>query len=157
MELPRTANINNPVDVIGDAKEDRYKSALTCVLEDENVDGVIVISTPQLMTDMEAIAKTLVETAQHTEKPILSCFMATEDISETLHILDEENVPHYLFPEAAARAMANMAEYAWWVHRPRTKVRSFAKVKMDQAKRIIEGAKKEGRTFLLRDTHSIPR
>ncbi|UCE20116.1 MAG: acetate--CoA ligase family protein [Gemmatimonadota bacterium] len=147
-ELPPTANIHNPIDVIGDAKSERYKSALNFVLEDKNVDGVIVISTPQLMTDLQAIAKTVVETAQNTEKPILSCFMATEDISETLRILDEEHVPHYLFPEAAARAMATMAEYAWWVHRPRTKVRNFANVRKDQAKQVIDRAKKEGRAFL---------
>ena len=147
-KLPPTANIHNPIDVIGDAREDRYESALKCVLEDENVDGVIVITTPQLMTDMEAIAKTVVETAENTEKPLLSCFMATEDISETLRTLDEERVPHFLFPEAAARAMANMAEYAWWVRRPRTKVRRFADVQKDRAKQIMDRAKKEGRTFL---------
>lgn len=146
--LPHTANINNPVDIIGDAKEDRYELALKSVLEDENVDGVIVISTPQLMTDLKAIARTVVETVQDTEKPVLSCFMATEDISDALHILDEKKIPHYLFPEAAARAMSAMAEYAWWVHRPRTKVRTFTDLNKDRVKRIIEKAKKEGRTFL---------
>lgn len=147
-ELPPTANINNPIDVIGDAKEDRYTTALKCVLEDENVDGVIVITTPQLMTDMEAIAKTVVEITQKTEKPVLSCFMATEDISATLRILDEKKVPHFLFPEAAARAMANMSEYAWWVHRPRTNVRNFANVKRDKVKQVINRARSENRTFL---------
>ena len=146
--LPPTANINNPVDVIGDAKEDRYELALKCVLEDENVDGVIAISTPQMMTDLEAIAKTLVDTASAYDKPVLSCFMATEDISETLRILDEKRVPHFLFPEAAARAMANMAEYAWWVHRPRTQVRVFPNVKKDRAKQVLNKAKMEGRAFL---------
>ena len=146
--LPSTANINNPVDVIGDAKEDRYELALKSVLEDENVDGVIAISTPQMMTDLEAIAKTIVNTASTYEKPMLTCFMATEDISETLRILDEKRVPHNLFPEAAARAMANMADYAWWIHRPRTEVKVFDDIHKDQAKRVLNTAKKEGRTFL---------
>jgi acetyl coenzyme A synthetase (ADP forming)-like protein len=146
--LPSTANINNPIDVIGDAKEDRYELALKSVLEDENVDGVIAICTPQMMTDMEAISKKVVETASLYEKPVLSCFMATEDISETLRILDEKKVPHYLFPEAAARAMSTMAEYAWWVHRPRTKVRHFEDVKKDRAKQVLNAAKKEKRSFL---------
>ncbi|UCE18241.1 MAG: acetate--CoA ligase family protein [Gemmatimonadota bacterium] len=146
--LPRTANINNPVDIIGDAKEDRYELALRSVLEDENVDGVIAISTPQMMTDLEAVAKTIVDTASTYEKPMLTCFMATEDISETLRILDEKRVPHYLFPEAAARAMANMAEYAWWIQRPRTDVRTFNDIHKDQAKRVLHRVKKEGRSFL---------
>ena len=146
--LPPTANINNPVEIIGDAKEDRYELALKSVLEDENVDGVIAISTPQMMTDLEAVAQTLVDTASAYDKPVLSCFMATEDISETLRILDEKRVPHYLFPEAAARAMANMAEYAWWINRPRTEVRVFSDVRKERAKRVLDKAKSEGRTFL---------
>ena len=146
--LPSTANINNPVDVIGDAKEDRYELALKSVLEDENVDGVIAISTPQMMTDLEAVAKTIVDTASAYDKPMLTCFMATGDISETLRILDEKRVPHYLFPEAAARAMANMADYAWWIQRPRTDVRIFDNVHKDQAKRVLNTVKREGRTFL---------
>jgi acyl-CoA synthetase (NDP forming) len=75
--------------------------------------------------------------------------MATEEISsETLNILDENRIPHYMFPEAAARAMANMAKYAWWVNRPRTKVRNFADVKKSVVKRILESAKAEKRAFL---------
>lgn len=146
--LPSTANINNPVDVIGDAKEDRYELALKSVLEDENVDGVIAISTPQMMTDLKAVAKTIVDTASAYEKPVLSCFMATEDISETLRILEQRGVPHYLFPEAAARAMANMAKYAWWVQRPRTQVRTFTDVDRDRAKRTLAKVKEQERTFL---------
>ncbi len=61
--LPPAANVHNPVDVLGDAQEDRYRIALESVLSDDNVDGVIVISTPQLMTNLAAIAATVAEVA----------------------------------------------------------------------------------------------
>ena len=55
--LPATANLKNPVDVIGDARADRYTAALEAVLEDPNIDQTLVILTPQSMTDIESIAR----------------------------------------------------------------------------------------------------
>ncbi len=146
--LPPTANISNPVDVIGDAKEDRYELAIKAVLDDENVDGVIAICTPQMMTDMEAIAGAIVRTSSLYDKPIITCFMATGDVLGVPHILEEENLPNYIFPEVAARAFATMVEYAWWVNRPRTKVRVFTDVKKNKVKELLAEAKKTGRRFL---------
>lgn len=146
--LPSTANITNPVDVIGDAKEDRYALALKSVLVDRNVDGVIVICTPQAMTNLEKITSVVAETASKYKKPVMACCMGITDISEALRILDEKNVPHYGFPEAAARAMANMSSYAQWVARPRTEVRIFKDVDKRKVKKILATVKRDNRSFL---------
>jgi acetyltransferase len=147
--LPATANVSNPVDIIGDAREDRYEFALSAVLKDENVDGVIVISTRQMMADMNAIARTIVDTAAKYEKPLLACLMATvTDISEALDILDQSRIPSFRFPEDAARAMANMAKYGFWLHRPRTEVMVYKNVDKARVRKIIDRARKEKRSFL---------
>ncbi len=146
--LPPTASVQNPIDLIGDADERRYAHALKLVLNDETVDAVIVICTPQMMANLEAIARTVAEAARsQREKPVLACFMALEELGETLQILERAKIPNYRFPEAAARALAEMAQYTAWVHRPRTPVRTF-EVDREAALTVIQKAQREGRRFL---------
>ena len=79
--LPTTANVNNPVDVIGDAAQDRYENALSAVIKDEGVDGALVILTPQSMTNAIGTAEAIVRIARRSYKPILCCFMGIIDVS----------------------------------------------------------------------------
>ncbi len=148
--LPPTASVQNPIDLIGDAKEDRYALALQAVLDDPNVDAVMVICTPQIMVDLEAVARTVVQvvTRHPASKPVVACFMALEGLERVLAILDEARIPNYRFPEAAARALAEMVRYTAWVNRPRTPVRIFDDVDRETARAIVEKARAEGRTFL---------
>jgi len=120
------------------------------VMTNKNVDSCLVICTPQVMADLEAIARTVVEVAQGQggEKPVLACFMALEGIGRTFKLLEEAKVPHYRFPEDADRALAEMAKYTAWVNRPRTPVRTFDDVDREAARKVIERARAEGRRFL---------
>ncbi len=145
--LPPTASVQNPVDLIGDAREDRYEHALQLVLADENVDSAIVICTPQMMADLEAIARAITEAARSHGKPVLACLMALEEIGDALKVLEEAQIPHYRFPEDAARALAEMARYTGWVRRPRTPFRTF-EVDREAARRVISQARTDGRRFL---------
>ncbi|MDH4240948.1 MAG: acetate--CoA ligase family protein, partial [Phycisphaerae bacterium] len=110
-ELPPTASIRNPVDVIGDATHERYEAAIRHVLMDENVDGAIVILTPQTMTDVLETAEIIPRVAKNIDKPLLCSFMGIVDVSEGIEHLEANGIPNYAFPEAAARAMAAMAFY----------------------------------------------
>ncbi|MFQ5963704.1 MAG: acetate--CoA ligase alpha subunit [Candidatus Scalinduaceae bacterium] len=146
-KLPPAANTNNPVDVLGDATSDRYGIALDSILKDSNIDGVIVILTPAAVTDIKEIAKVIATTSAKYDKPVLCCFMGLFDVSEGIMILEENNIPHYSFPEVTARALSNMYEYSWWTERPRTRVRKF-KVNKKAVSRIINKVKNEKRSFL---------
>jgi acetyl coenzyme A synthetase (ADP forming)-like protein len=146
--LPPAASIINPIDIIGDAQEDRYQLALKGVLDDENVDGVIVICTRQSMTSLPDVARVTADISTQYKKPVMACFMGKTGISEALQILDEKRVPHYKFPEAAARAMAKMSDYALWLARPRTEVRIFKDVDKRKVSKILATARKEKRGFL---------
>lgn len=123
--LPAAASVKNPVDVLGDAQHDRYESALEAVLQDEQTDGVIVILTPQNMTDIDEIATSVTRTSQQHDKPVLASFMGGRDVASGVQILRQAGVPHYPFPEGPARVFRAMRTYRSWLDRPRTEERIF--------------------------------
>ena len=98
--LPSTANINNPVDVIGDARADRYVAAIQAAFEDSDVDGVFVILTPQSMTDIDTIAEEITKIAEGQTKPIYASFMGEKDVASGIDILQTHRIPHYSLPES---------------------------------------------------------
>lgn len=105
-ELPATANIKNPVDVIGDARADRYNAAIDAIMQDDGVDSVNVILTPQSMTDIETIADGVIAVAKKYDKPLYSSFMGEQDVAVGIRKLLTEHIPHYILPEDMCRAMA---------------------------------------------------
>lgn len=116
--LPAAANVKNPVDVIGDARADRYKAALDAVLADAGVDQVLVILTPQSMTDIEEIARTVVQVHKTARKPIACSFMGAADVAGGVDILQDAHIPHYILPEWACRAMADVQRVRRWRAEP---------------------------------------
>lgn len=111
--LPGTANLKNPVDVIGDAKVDRYGAALSAVLADEGVDGALVILTPQSMTDIASIAREICRLAEGEDsrgelaKPLYASFMGERDVAEGAVILQRHRIPQYALPEDMCQAFAS--------------------------------------------------
>jgi acetyltransferase len=135
--LPPTANIQNPVDVIGDATHERYEAAIRYILMDENVDGAIVILTPQAMTDILETAEIVPHVAKDIDKPVLCSFMGIVDVSEGVQYLEKHNIPNYAFPEAAVRSMASMAFYGKLLSLERREVRRVT-ADRDTASAIIK-------------------
>ena len=115
--LPSTANIYNPVDVIGDASHDRYENALSAVIKDENVDSAMVILTPQSMTDAIGTAEAVVKIAKNTQKPIVCSFMGIFDVSQGVKFLQKNHIPTYRFPENAAKALGILYNRSSWLRR----------------------------------------
>jgi acetyltransferase len=120
--LPGAASVANPVDVLGDALADRYEQAIRMVLNDPNVDGVIVIVTPQAMTEIEqtahAVGRMALADGNGTDKPVLGCFMGEARIEAGIDVLWQYGVPNYPFPERAAGALAAMSAYRRERERP---------------------------------------
>jgi acetyltransferase len=148
--LYESANINNPVDIIGDAKKEQYTDALDSILTDENVDGAILISTPPPMISLKNIITSVSDIIIEHSKPVMVCCMGVTDISDSLNILDEKKIPHYQFPDAAARSLANLSNYAQWLNRIRTEVVKFdiSQAERKKVKDLINRAKRENRKFL---------
>jgi acetyl coenzyme A synthetase (ADP forming)-like protein len=116
--LPGAASAANPVDVLGDALADRYEHAIELVLNDPNVDGVMVIVTPQAMTEIEETAELVGRLAQGADKPVVGCFMGEARIDAGIDMLRKYGVPNYPFPERAAAALAAMSWYRRELERP---------------------------------------
>ena len=108
-ELPPHASIYNPVDVLGDATADRYEKALEAVIADENVAALLVILTPQAMTEVEKTAEVVAKFQDL--KPIVASFMGGTDVEAALPILKAHGVPNYDEPRRAVRVLGALNEY----------------------------------------------
>jgi acetyltransferase len=135
--LPATASLRNPIDVIGDARSDRYKAAVRTVLEDDNVDMGVVILTPQSMTDIEETAAVVPEAVKGINKPVVCSFMGAKDVAPGVAILRAGGVPNYPFPEDAVRSLA-AAERLVTLHEiPRREPAQFNDLNVERAKKLI--------------------
>ena len=109
--LPGAASAANPVDLLGDARADRFDFALQQILDDPQVDAILVLVTPQAMTDMEQTAEVIVRAAAQASIPVLACLMGQASLGRGPDILQQHNVPRFPFPERAARALYAMNQY----------------------------------------------
>lgn len=101
----------NPLDVLGDAGPQQYAKTLEMCSKDPNVDGILIILTPQSMTDPTAVASQVAEIAKNSKKTILSCWMGAEDIHEGQRVLEANNIPVYQTPEQAVKCFMIMYDY----------------------------------------------
>jgi acetyltransferase len=111
--LPSTWSHNNPVDIIGDASPERYAKALEIAAKDPNSDGMLVILTPQSMTDPTRIAEQLKPLARQEGKPLLASWMGGVDVAAGEEILNRANIPTFPYPDTAARAFNYMWRYSY--------------------------------------------
>jgi acetyltransferase len=135
--LPDAASAANPVDVLGDARADRYRFALEKVIADPNADGLLVILTPQAMTEIEATAEAIGSVADQSEKPILACFMGEARVQTGIDRLQSHDVPNYPFPERAALAFRAMSEQRRVRNRPEPRYIEF-EVDRPAVRRVID-------------------
>ncbi len=145
--LPPAANYYNPIDVLGDARADRYQEALQAALQDPGVDAIIVLLTPQAMTEIEPTAEAVVRIARQHDKPVLASFMGGKDIAAGNRILGAGHVPFYDFPEEAAAALRAMVRQQEWINTEQEEpVRKTAD--RERASTTLLAAQKAGRLKL---------
>jgi acyl-CoA synthetase (NDP forming) len=143
--LPAEASVKNPVDMIASADAPSYERSLRLLVHDKNVDSVIVIFVPPLVTGAQEVARAILAGASGSKKPVLSCFMGSHGVPDSLRSLQEGHIPSYAFPEAAARTLSRAVSYGIWRAKPPGKVPAIEGVQADRAREIIsrslEGAK----------------
>lgn len=125
--LPRSASIMNPVDVLGDALADRFVSASEIVLKNENCDALIVLLTPQIMTQIKKTAEMIGELSKKYNKPVFCSFIGGTLVSEGEKILNKMQLPSFRFPERAIYALGKM-----WEFKKRQKESSFTQMDIYQ-------------------------
>jgi acetyltransferase len=106
--LPSSWSHNNPIDVIGDASPERYAKSLEVAAQDKNTDGLLVILTPQAMTDPTATAEALKSYAKSFDKPILASWSGGKEVAAGESVLNKAGIPTFEYPDDAARAFTYM-------------------------------------------------
>lgn len=120
-KLPRTANIHDPVDVIGDALADRYAAAIDATLGDPNVDALIVLLTPQVMTQIEETALYIGRLSKTHGKTVAAAFVGGRYVESGRDKLEELGVPVYHYPDRAVLAIKAMNEYRQYLEFEKSK------------------------------------
>ena len=151
--LPAAWSHNNPVDVLGDASAETYAKTLEIAAKDPNSDGLLVILTPQSMTDCTGTAAKLKPYAQLGNKPVLASWMGGLEIEEGEKVLNAAGIPTFPYPDTAARVFASMWRYADNLRALyETPVPSATPDDLEsgraKAGELIEAVKKTGRTIL---------
>ncbi len=142
--LPVAANLYNPIDVLGDALADRYEFAINVVLDDPNVDTILVLLTPQAMTESEGTAEAVVKISREKPaKPIFACFLGAGKIEDGVRILREGKIPVIDCPESAVATIKVMTDYVRWRSRPKRVVKLFP-VNRRKVEGIVERHLRQG-------------
>jgi acetyltransferase len=112
--LPDFWSRGNPIDILGDAKADRYRAVVEACLDDENVDGILIIYTAQAVAQPVEVAKSivdLVKSRSYHNKTILTSFMGYGTVEEANRTFTENSIPAYSTPEQAIKTYQYMYQY----------------------------------------------
>jgi len=109
--LPPNASLHNPIDVIGDALAERYKAPIDILMKDENVDIVLVVLTPQLVTQIEDTAKLIINSAKLANKPIYAVFLGGKYVNFGLQRLYDDRIPAFNDIDQAVDVISAMQKY----------------------------------------------
>jgi acetyltransferase len=142
--LPDAASAANPIDVLGDARADRYRFALEQVIESPSVDGILVILTPQAMTEIVETAEVIAEISEKVDIPILASFMGEARVEAGIKYMAKHNVPNFAFPERAAMVLQAMSRYREYRAKPLPSFESFD-VDQKAVRETIDRVLDEGR------------
>ena len=141
--LPREASTRNPVDMIASATPESFERSVRLVLEDPNVDALLVIYVPPIVTRPLDVAQAILRgaaAAHAAAKPVLTCFMGSHGVPDGLRSLQEGLIPSYVFPESAAIALARAVNYGHWLGQPEGVIRGFDDVDPARADAAIDAA-----------------
>lgn len=146
--LPPAASRKNPVDVLGDALADRYRLALDALAADPQVDMLLVIVTPQTVTQAKETAEAIADTKKHSGKPVVAVFAGAAAFAEGFPVLESNQVATLTFPEDGAQTLAALAQVARWREQQLSTPFSFNDIDKRTAEKIFEKAHGEHRTTL---------
>lgn len=144
--LPAAASTHNPVDILGDAVGERYQKTLEVLVKDDGIDAILVLLTPQSMTEIRKTAHAVVHAHYYGNKPIVASFMGQETVHPGVQIMREAGVVTTMFPEQAAHALGVFAKFATFAQKKETRFLNFKDVDKAAVSKIFAEAKKTGKT-----------
>lgn len=153
--LPEAWSHNNPIDILGDASPELYYKTIDEIEKDPNVDGILVILTPQFMTDPTGVSDRIKKFAD-MKKPIFASWMGAKSVSEGIKILLDANIPTFEYPDLACSAFAQMWNYKYSLESLYETAKVYSELETEKEIRqkykaisnIITKAREENRTIL---------
>ncbi|MFA5014489.1 MAG: acetate--CoA ligase [Actinomycetota bacterium] len=147
--LPEAANFYNPIDVLGDAQADRYRKALEVVIKDDNVNALIVLLTPQAMTQPLETAEAVLEVFNKNDRsiPVVTSFIGSSEVEKAVKFLTENNIPSFDIPEEAVDTLKVMMEHTDWKSRLSFPIEKFD-VDREKVKKVFKNCRVEDRLEL---------
>jgi acetate---CoA ligase (ADP-forming) len=145
--LPPVASVYNPIDILGDSGAERYEKALQLILQDEIIQGVLVLLTPTAVVDVVNTARKVSFVSKFFNKPVMTSFMGKKSIEAASRILLKNSIPNYEYPEDAVAAYHAMFRYHAWIKKP-PKTYPEAHFNKHDAAAIFEKVKRENRERL---------
>ena len=149
--LPPAAGFSNPVDILGDADEEKYAQTLETVLADEQVSGVVAVYGKTAIIEMDKMVQAVVKgRSQYPEKAVTACFLGGVDSNSARELLNKKKIPFYAFPEAAADALAVLYSYHSWREKQKKEKTNFhfSDINLKLGREILNLALAEGRKNL---------
>ncbi|HPA61895.1 MAG TPA: acetate--CoA ligase family protein [Candidatus Woesebacteria bacterium] len=144
--LPAAANTHNPVDVLGDAVGEVYEKTLAVIGDDRQTDAILVLLTPQTMTEPVKTAQAIVNLRKKTDKVIAVSLMGRDLVADGVKILKDNKIANTTFPESAALGLGALAKFVAWTKIKEDKPLVFNDVDRERVAQIFKKAKKEGKT-----------
>jgi acetyltransferase len=149
--LPRHWSHQNPIDIIGDAGPERYANAIEIAAQDPNTDGLLVILSPQGVTNPTKIAERVKSYAKLPNKPVLASWMGGYHVAEGDRILTGAGISTFPYPDSAARMFTDMWRYSANLHSLyETPVYPDQAIEVEnaRAREIIDRVRRQGRAIL---------
>ena len=139
--LPSRASLTNPVDMTAEASAEQYRQALELLATDDNVDIVIVIFIPPIVTNSEDLVTVIRETAplyRDRGKTLIASLMGSRGVNIATTTQNRYVVPSYAFPETTATVIAKACEYGDWIKRPKGEIPTFKDIEKDKVQALIK-------------------
>jgi acetyltransferase len=146
-QLPPAASVANPIDVLGDALADRYALAIEAALTDPAVNALLLVLTPQTMTQVPETAEALGKLSKVYGKPVFGALMGDQAIRKGVEVLRSYDVPNYQVPERAVAAIAALWRYRNWLNTPRLNVEPLT-VDQEKVRQLFARVRAESRVTI---------
>ena len=127
-KLNPSAQVSNPVDMLGGAEPEEFSHCISTLLDDPSVDAFLPILVPQALVDPGDVARAIVENANKTEKTVLACMVGEKSLDEARKVLHKNNVPMTIFPEVLGQVLGAMAKYKSWKDKVISEAFSFSDI-----------------------------
>ena len=143
--LPAAANTHNPVDVLGDAVGEVYEKTLEVIAEDKNTDAILLLLTPQTMTEPAKTAQAVVNLKKKTNKVVAVSLMGRDLVESGVQLLRQNKIANTTFPESAALGLGALAKFVAWTKIEEQQMSVFTDVDREKVAKIFQEAKKAGK------------